>query len=54
MLKCVFVEKNTPLNVTLLSLQDIGLHNAGNYLSDKYGKAALYIWSIGLLAAGLI
>lgn len=32
--------------------KDIGLHNAGDYLHDKYGKVALYIWAIGLLAAG--
>jgi NRAMP (natural resistance-associated macrophage protein)-like metal ion transporter len=31
---------------------DIGLHNAGDYLNNKYGSFALYIWAIGLLAAG--
>lgn len=31
---------------------DIGLHNAGEYLQKQYGDFALYIWAIGLLAAG--
>nr|WNH25162.1 natural resistance-associated macrophage protein 4 [Fagopyrum tataricum] len=30
----------------------IGLSNAGYYLQDKYGYSILYIWAIGLLAAG--
>ncbi|OWM65664.1 metal transporter Nramp3-like [Punica granatum] len=30
----------------------IGLVNAGNYLQEKYGTAILYIWGVGLLAAG--
>eukprot|EP01113_Clastostelium_recurvatum_P025864 TRINITY_DN3107_c0_g1_i6.p1 TRINITY_DN3107_c0_g1~~TRINITY_DN3107_c0_g1_i6.p1 ORF type:complete len:503 (+),score=82.94 TRINITY_DN3107_c0_g1_i6:313-1821(+) len=30
----------------------IGLLTAGHYLRDKYGETALYIWAIGLLAAG--
>ncbi|MCH98514.1 metal transporter Nramp2-like, partial [Trifolium medium] len=35
--------------------KDIGLVNAGQYLEDKYGGGffpILYIWGIGLLAAG--
>jgi len=28
------------------------LENAGYYLKDHYGQAALYIWAVGLLAAG--
>jgi natural resistance-associated macrophage protein len=36
----------------LSSTQDIGLHNAGEYLQKQYGDFALYIWAIGLLAAG--
>jgi natural resistance-associated macrophage protein len=35
-----------------MSTQDIGLHNAGEYLQKQYGDFALYIWAIGLLAAG--
>jgi len=31
---------------------NIGLHNAGVYLEKHYGEFALYVWAIGLLAAG--
>jgi natural resistance-associated macrophage protein len=31
---------------------NIGLHNAGTYLQEQYGDFALYVWAIGLLAAG--
>eukprot|EP01132_Coremiostelium_polycephalum_P002524 gene2524-3126_t len=31
---------------------DIGLSTAANYLGEKYGAVAKYIWAIGLLAAG--
>lgn len=31
---------------------DIGLQTAGEHLAQKYGPIALYIWAIGLLAAG--
>jgi NRAMP (natural resistance-associated macrophage protein)-like metal ion transporter len=31
---------------------NIGLHNAGDYLQRQYGDFALYVWAIGLLAAG--
>eukprot|EP00045_Choanoeca_perplexa_P017011 m.238075 g.238075 ORF g.238075 m.238075 type:complete len:546 (-) comp17423_c0_seq5:3929-5566(-) len=31
---------------------DITLSSAGDYLRDTYGKAVLYIWAVGLLAAG--
>jgi len=31
---------------------DIGLSDAGELLGQKYGHIALYIWGIGLLAAG--
>lgn len=30
----------------------IGLHNAGNRLQEEYGDPVLYIWAVGLLAAG--
>lgn len=36
----------------LFQTQNIGLHNAGDYLNQQYGELALYIWAIGLLAAG--
>jgi natural resistance-associated macrophage protein len=35
-----------------LHIQNIGLHNAGTYLQEQYGDFALYVWAIGLLAAG--
>eukprot|EP01134_Creolimax_fragrantissima_P007837 CFRG7837T1 len=35
-----------------IETKDIGLHNAGQYLGDRYGQIALYVWAIGLLAAG--
>jgi len=31
---------------------NIGLQTAGNYLGEKYGSIARYIWAVGLLAAG--
>ncbi|EDQ84376.1 uncharacterized protein MONBRDRAFT_30285 [Monosiga brevicollis MX1] len=31
---------------------DITLSSAGDFLHDTYGKAVLYIWALGLLAAG--
>jgi natural resistance-associated macrophage protein len=31
---------------------DIGLANAGQYISDKYGHVMALIWALGLLAAG--
>lgn len=34
------------------ALQDIGLENAGQYLGQTYGPAMVYIWALGLLAAG--
>jgi natural resistance-associated macrophage protein len=34
------------------ALQDIGLENAGQYLGRTYGPAMVYIWALGLLAAG--
>lgn len=34
------------------ALQDIGLENAGQYLGQTYGAAMVYIWALGLLAAG--
>jgi hypothetical protein len=34
------------------ALQDIGLENAGVYLGRTYGPAMVYIWALGLLAAG--
>ncbi|KAG2430797.1 hypothetical protein HXX76_009773 [Chlamydomonas incerta] len=33
-------------------LPDIGLQSAGRYLGDTYGGAVVYIWALGLLAAG--
>ncbi|PNW83321.1 hypothetical protein CHLRE_05g248300v5 [Chlamydomonas reinhardtii] len=33
-------------------LPDIGLQSAGRYLGDTYGEAVVYIWALGLLAAG--
>ncbi|KAF2073836.1 hypothetical protein CYY_004863 [Polysphondylium violaceum] len=34
------------------SVDSIGLSTAADFLMDKYGKVAKYIWAIGLLAAG--
>eukprot|EP00879_Flechtneria_rotunda_P004685 GHRR01004949.1.p1 GENE.GHRR01004949.1~~GHRR01004949.1.p1 ORF type:complete len:566 (+),score=198.80 GHRR01004949.1:1074-2771(+) len=34
------------------ALQDIGLENAGMYLGKTYGQFMVYIWALGLLAAG--
>jgi natural resistance-associated macrophage protein len=34
------------------ALQDIGLENAGQFLGRTYGPAMVYIWALGLLAAG--
>lgn len=34
------------------ALQDIGLENAGVYLGDTYGPVMVYVWALGLLAAG--
>ncbi|WIA40896.1 hypothetical protein OEZ86_004557 [Tetradesmus obliquus] len=34
------------------ALQDIGLENAGQYLGEAYGPAMVYVWALGLLAAG--
>eukprot|EP00878_Enallax_costatus_P009171 GHUV01009586.1.p1 GENE.GHUV01009586.1~~GHUV01009586.1.p1 ORF type:complete len:419 (+),score=81.59 GHUV01009586.1:440-1696(+) len=34
------------------ALQDIGLENAGVYLGNTYGPVMVYIWALGLLAAG--
>ncbi|KAF6254916.1 natural resistance-associated macrophage protein-domain-containing protein [Scenedesmus sp. NREL 46B-D3] len=34
------------------ALQDIGLENAGQYLGEAYGPALVYVWALGLLAAG--
>ncbi|GIL45321.1 hypothetical protein Vafri_2585 [Volvox africanus] len=33
-------------------LPDIGLQNAGKYLGATYGELVVYIWALGLLAAG--
>jgi natural resistance-associated macrophage protein len=33
-------------------MQDIGLENAGQYLGEAYGPAMVYVWALGLLAAG--
>ncbi|KXZ51426.1 hypothetical protein GPECTOR_12g388 [Gonium pectorale] len=33
-------------------LPDIGLQNAGRYLGQTYGPVVVYIWALGLLAAG--
>ncbi|EFJ51763.1 hypothetical protein VOLCADRAFT_56724, partial [Volvox carteri f. nagariensis] len=33
-------------------LPDIGLQNAGRYLGETYGQPVVYIWALGLLAAG--
>lgn len=33
-------------------IEDIGLENAGQYLGETYGKSIVYIWALGLLAAG--
>ncbi|GLC38536.1 hypothetical protein PLESTB_001736900 [Pleodorina starrii] len=33
-------------------LPDIGLQNAGKYLGETYGQPVVYIWALGLLAAG--
>lgn len=33
-------------------VSDIGLENAGYFLEQRYGEAALYIWAVGILAAG--
>ncbi|GFR45519.1 hypothetical protein Agub_g6911, partial [Astrephomene gubernaculifera] len=33
-------------------LPEIGLQNAGRYLGDTYGQPVVYIWALGLLAAG--
>lgn len=33
-------------------MQDIGLENAGVYLGNTYGPVMVYIWALGLLAAG--
>ncbi|KAG2491205.1 hypothetical protein HYH03_010415 [Edaphochlamys debaryana] len=33
-------------------LPDIGLQNAGRYLGETYGTPVVYIWALGLLAAG--
>jgi len=32
--------------------EDIGLQSAGEFLAGKYGQYTLYIWAVGLLAAG--
>jgi natural resistance-associated macrophage protein len=34
------------------ALQDIGLENAGQFLGEAYGPAMVYVWALGLLAAG--
>jgi len=31
---------------------DIGLEEAGDVLRDRFGKSSMYIWGVGLLAAG--
>jgi NRAMP (natural resistance-associated macrophage protein)-like metal ion transporter len=33
-------------------LQNIGLENAGQFLGEAYGPAMVYVWALGLLAAG--
>ena len=33
---------------------DIGLSNAGSSLESAFGKAAKYLWALGLLAAGML
>lgn len=30
----------------------VGLQNAGHYLGETYGSVAVYVWALGLLAAG--
>merc|ERR1719499_77665 len=31
---------------------DIGLEEAGNHLRDRFGTSSMYVWGVGLLAAG--
>jgi len=33
-------------------VSEIGLMNAGYYLDERYGTVSLYIWAVGILAAG--
>jgi hypothetical protein len=51
---CVLSVAPDPCMVHLAgdALQDIGLENAGQYLGRTYGPAMVYIWALGLLAAG--
>lgn len=35
-----------------VAVDDIGLENAGTYLGQTYGAGIVYIWALGLLAAG--